>query len=81
MALNMMFLLPYKGLQFESLSALENKLKQEGMSDMIGGDHEFLMLVLSSGVLSTVINKSSFGTVFSYVFYFVGNLSRQFQEA
>ncbi|XWS36107.1 hypothetical protein CRYUN_Cryun20dG0055800 [Craigia yunnanensis] len=76
MALKMMFLLPYEGLQLESLSALENKLKQECMSDMIGGDHGFLMLVLSSGVLSTVINKSSFGTVFSYIFYLVDNLSR-----
>ncbi|WRX17057.1 Sec39 domain - like 1 [Theobroma cacao] len=80
-ALKMMLLLPYKGLQLESLSALENKLKQEGTSNMIGSDHEFLMLVLSSGVLSTVINKSSYVTVFSYVCYLVGNFSRQFQEA
>ncbi|XVF10128.1 hypothetical protein REPUB_Repub07fG0156400 [Reevesia pubescens] len=81
MASKMMLLLPYEALQLESLSALENKLKQEGTSYIIGGDHEFLMLVLSSGVLSTVINKSSFGTIFSYVCHLVGNFSRQFQEA
>ncbi|KAK8599285.1 hypothetical protein V6N13_077216 [Hibiscus sabdariffa] len=69
-----------EGLQLESLAALENRLKQEGTSN-IGSDHEFLMLVLSSGILSTVINKSSLGTVFSCACYLVGNLSRQFQQA
>ncbi|XP_022723138.1 MAG2-interacting protein 2 isoform X1 [Durio zibethinus] len=80
MASKMMLLLPYERLQLDSMSALESRLKQGGTSD-IGDDHEFLILVLSSGVLSTVINKSSFGTVFSYVCYLVGNFSRQFQEA
>ncbi|KAE8723929.1 MAG2-interacting protein 2 [Hibiscus syriacus] len=80
MASKMMLLLPYEGLQLESLTALENRLKQEGTSN-IGSDHEFLMLVLASGILSTAINKPTFGTVFSYVCYMVGNLSRQFQEA
>ncbi|XVF51051.1 hypothetical protein PTKIN_Ptkin04bG0153100 [Pterospermum kingtungense] len=79
MASKMMLLLPYEGLQLESVSALDNRLKQGGTSD-IGNDHEFLILVLSSGILSTVINKPSFGTVFSYVCYLVGNFSRQFQE-
>ncbi|KAA3454867.1 MAG2-interacting protein 2-like [Gossypium australe] len=64
MASKMMLLLPYGELWLESLNALENKLKQQGMPDMIGGDHEFIMLVLSFGVLSTVINKSFLGTVF-----------------
>ncbi|GMJ00509.1 MAG2-interacting protein 2 [Hibiscus trionum] len=80
MASKMMLLLPYEGLQLESLSALENRLKKEGTSN-IGSDHELLMLVLSSGILSTVINKSSLRTVFSYVCYLVGNFSCQFQEA
>ncbi|PPR94110.1 hypothetical protein GOBAR_AA26566 [Gossypium barbadense] len=81
MASKMMLLLPYGELWLESLNALENKLKQEGMPDMIGGDHEFIMLVLSSGVLSTVINKSFLGTVFLYVCYLVGNFSHRFEEA
>ncbi|OMO87876.1 Secretory pathway Sec39 [Corchorus capsularis] len=80
-ASKVMLLLPYEGLQLESLSALENKLKQEGISDTIGSDHEFLMLVMSSGVLSTIINKTAYGTVFSYVCYLVGKFSHQFQEA
>ncbi|KAK8658359.1 hypothetical protein V6N13_036567 [Hibiscus sabdariffa] len=80
MASKMMLLLPYEGLQLESLTALENRLKQQGTSN-ISGDHEFLMLVLSSGILSTVINNSSLGTVFSHVCYLVGNFSCQFQEA
>ncbi|KAK8484419.1 hypothetical protein V6N11_001676 [Hibiscus sabdariffa] len=80
MASKMMLLLPYERLQLESLAALENRLKQEGTSN-IGSDHEFLMLVLSSGILSSVINKSSLGTVFSYVCYLVGNLSCQLQQA
>ncbi|XVE58313.1 hypothetical protein DITRI_Ditri04bG0160200 [Diplodiscus trichospermus] len=80
MASKMMLLLPYQGLQLESLNALENRFKQGGISD-IGDVYEFLMLILSSGVIPTVINKSSFGTVFSYICYLVGNFSRQFQEA
>ncbi|OMO93554.1 Secretory pathway Sec39 [Corchorus olitorius] len=80
-ASKVMLLLPYEELQLESLSALENKLKQEGISDMIGSDHEFLMLLMSSGVLSTIINKTAYGTVFSYVCYLVGKFSHQFQEA
>ncbi|TYH98035.1 hypothetical protein ES332_A12G281900v1 [Gossypium tomentosum] len=79
MASKMMLLLPYEGLQVESLTALGNKMKQ-GTSD-IANDHEFLTLILSSGILSTVINKSSFGTIFSYVCYLVGNFSHRFQEA
>ncbi|KAJ6969596.1 hypothetical protein NC653_034204 [Populus alba x Populus x berolinensis] len=39
------------------------------------------MLVLSSGVISTIIAKPSYSTAFSYLCYLVGNFSRQSQEA
>ncbi|KAH9716688.1 MAG2-interacting protein 2 [Citrus sinensis] len=80
LALKMVLLLPYEGVQLESLNAVEEKLKQGGISDTIGRDHEFLLLVLSSGIVSTIITKSSYGTVFSYFCFVVGNLSRQLQE-
>ena len=80
-ALKMVLLLPYEALQFQCLGEVEDKLKQGGISDTIGRDHEFLLLVLSSGITSTVISKSSYGTTFSYLCYVVGNLSRECQEA
>ncbi|KAL9459753.1 hypothetical protein AB3S75_003035 [Citrus x aurantiifolia] len=80
LALKMVLLLPYEGVQLESLNAVEEKLKQGGISDTIGRDHEFLSLVLSSGIVSTIITKSSYDTVFSYFCFLVGNLSRQLQE-
>ncbi|GLT41517.1 hypothetical protein SLA2020_155740 [Shorea laevis] len=81
MGLKMILLLPYEALQLEFLSLLEDKLKRDGISDIIGSDHELLMLAFFSGVTSTIINNPSYGTVFSYLCYVVGNLSHRFQEA
>lgn len=80
LALKMVMLLPYEGVKLESLNAVEEKLKQGGISSTNGRDHEFLLLVLSSGIVSTIITKSSYGTVFSYFCFLVGNFSRQLQE-
>ncbi|KAK6155559.1 hypothetical protein DH2020_009807 [Rehmannia glutinosa] len=60
---------------------LENKLKGGGISDDIALDHFFFVLVLSSGILSSIITKASYGTIFSYLCFMVGNFCRQFQEA
>ncbi|KAF5731302.1 hypothetical protein HS088_TW19G00909 [Tripterygium wilfordii] len=80
LALKMVLLLPYESVQFQCLDEVENKLKQGGVSDMIGSDHELLMLVLSSGITSSVVTKSYFSNTFYYVSYLVGNLSRKYQE-
>nr|GME01477.1 MAG2-interacting protein 2 [Ipomoea batatas] len=81
LSLKLMLLFPYKAVQLQCLDAVEHKLKHEGISDQISGDHQFLVLVLSSGVISTIITNSSYGTVFSCICYMVGNLSRQCQES
>ncbi|CAN4085664.1 unnamed protein product [Withania somnifera] len=81
LALKLMLLLPYEVVQLQCLDSVEQKLKQEGISDKIGGDLEFLLLVLSSGVISTIITKPSYGITFSYICYMVGNFSRQCQES
>ncbi|XP_028099508.1 MAG2-interacting protein 2 [Camellia sinensis] len=80
-ALKMALLLPYEAVQVQCLDAVEDKLKQGGVSDAISKDHEFLILVLSSGLISTIISSSSYGTTFSFLCYMVGNFSRQCQEA
>ncbi|XP_059316602.1 MAG2-interacting protein 2 [Lycium ferocissimum] len=80
-ALKLMLLLPYEVVQLQCLDSVEQKLKQEGISDKIGVDLEFLLLVLSSGVISTIITKPSYGTTFSCLCYMVGNFSRQCQES
>ncbi|XP_059628990.1 MAG2-interacting protein 2 [Cornus florida] len=81
LALKIAMLLPYEAIQLQCLNAVEDKLKQGGMSDTTGRDHEFLVLVLSSGLVSTIITKSSYGTTSSYLCYMIGNFSRQCQEA
>ncbi|PRQ60502.1 putative transcription factor WD40-like family [Rosa chinensis] len=81
MALKLVLLLPFKPLQLQCLAAVEDKLKQGGISDTIGGDIEFLMLVLFSGVMSSIISSSSYGNTFSYICYLVGNLSHKCQAA
>jgi hypothetical protein len=81
MALKMVLLLPYEAIQLQCLNVVEDKLKQGGISGVLGRDHEVLMLVLSSGVISNIITKPSYGTTFSYLCYVVGNFSRQSQEA
>ncbi|KAB2598829.1 hypothetical protein D8674_001749 [Pyrus ussuriensis x Pyrus communis] len=80
-ALKLVLLLPFESLQLQCLAAVENKLKQEGIPDSIGGDHELLLLVLSSGVLPTIISNSSYGNTLSYICYLVGNISHKFQAA
>ncbi|KAM3381754.1 MAG2-interacting protein 2 [Capsicum galapagoense] len=81
LALKLMLLLPYEAVQLQCLDSVEQKLKQEGISDKLGVDLEFLLVVLSSGIISTIITKPSFGTAFSYICYTVGNFSRQCQES
>ncbi|CAK9146528.1 unnamed protein product [Ilex paraguariensis] len=80
-ALKMALVLPYEAIQLQCLDSVENKLKQGGVSDTVGRDHELLVLVLSSGIVSSIITNSSYGTTFSYLCYMVGNFSRLGQEA
>lgn len=79
-ALKIVLLLPYERIQMELLDVVEGKLKQGGIPETISGDHEFLLLILSSGLVSAIINKPSYDAVFSYMCFTVGNLSRQCQE-
>lgn len=79
-ALKLAMLLPYEALRLQRLSAVDSKLKQDGISDELGGDLEFLLLILSSGVVSTIIINASYDNTFSYLCYLVGNLSRRFQD-
>uniref|UniRef100_A0A2P2JRB4 Uncharacterized protein MANES_01G037200 n=1 Tax=Rhizophora mucronata TaxID=61149 RepID=A0A2P2JRB4_RHIMU len=81
MALKVALLLPYKAVQLQCLSVLEDKLKQGGISDAIGRDYQFLTVVLYSGIISTIITDSLYGCTFSYICYLVGSFSRQCQEA
>lgn len=80
-ALKLVLLLPFEMLQLQCLAAVEDKLKQGGISDSIGGDHELLMLVLFSGVWPTIISNSSYGNTLSFICYLVGNLSHKFQAS
>lgn len=81
LALKMVLLLPYEAKRLQCLSLVEEKLKQEGIPETGSQDHELLLLLLSSEVIPTVISQSSYGTLFSYICYLVGNFSHQFQEA
>ncbi|PSS04479.1 MAG2-interacting protein [Actinidia chinensis var. chinensis] len=80
-ALKVVLLFPYEAIQLQCLDAVEEKLKQGGTPDVVGKDHEFLILVLSSGLVSTIVSRSSYGTTFSLLCSTVGNFSRQYQEA
>ncbi|KAF8030750.1 hypothetical protein BT93_D0053 [Corymbia citriodora subsp. variegata] len=80
-AFKMMMLLPYGDLQLICLDAVEEKLKQEGMTDGIGKDLDILILVLYSGVISKIISRSLYDGSFSNICYLVGYFSRQCQEA
>ncbi|XP_015572661.2 MAG2-interacting protein 2 isoform X1 [Ricinus communis] len=80
-ALKLVLLLPYEALQFQCLAVVEDKFKQGGISETVGRDHEFFILVLSSKIISVIITKSSYGTIFSFLCYLAGNLSRQCQES
>lgn len=79
-ALKMALLLPYKTLQLQCLGAVEDTLKQ-GIPGKHSGDHEFLILVLSSGIIASIITDSTYGATFSYVCYLIGHLSHQCQVA
>ncbi|GAB4826167.1 hypothetical protein Ancab_009034 [Ancistrocladus abbreviatus] len=80
-ALKIVLLLPYEAIQLKCLDALEDKLKQGGITDSNANDHEVLILVLSSGVISNIISKSSYHASFSYLCFLVGNFSRLCQDA
>lgn len=81
MALKLVLLMPYEALQQQCLVSVEDKLKQGGFTDAIGQDHELLMLILSSGIISGIISESSYGTTFSFICYLVGSFSHKCQEA
>lgn len=72
-------LLPYEAIQSQCLDAFDDELKRVGFSDIYG--EELLILVLSSGVISNIIKKPSYGTTYSYICNLVGKFSRQCQEA
>ncbi|XP_054797904.1 MAG2-interacting protein 2 isoform X2 [Prosopis cineraria] len=79
-ALKMTLLLPYKTLQSQCLGAVEHNLKQ-GIPRKHSGDHDFLILVLSSGIITSIITDSTYGATLSYVCYLIGSLSHQCQAA
>ncbi|CAJ1974435.1 unnamed protein product [Sphenostylis stenocarpa] len=80
LALKMALLLPYKTLQLECLGAVEESTRQ-GIPQTRGKDYELLILILSSGILTYIITDSTYGSIFSYTCYLVGNLSNQCQQA
>ncbi|XAR52173.1 hypothetical protein NMG60_11020103 [Bertholletia excelsa] len=80
-ALKLALLFPYEAIQLQCLDVVEDKLNKQGISAMTDNDHELLILVLSSGIISTIISRSSHGTVFSFLCCMVGNFSHWYQEA
>ncbi|RDX93389.1 MAG2-interacting protein 2, partial [Mucuna pruriens] len=80
LALKVTLLLPYKTLQLQCLGAVEDSTRQ-GIPQTRSKDYELLILVLTSGVLASITTDSTYGTVFSYICYVVGNLSNQCQQA
>ncbi|XP_061358182.1 MAG2-interacting protein 2 isoform X2 [Gastrolobium bilobum] len=80
LALKMALLLPYKTLQLQCLGAVEDNIRQ-GISETRGKDYELLILIFSSGILTSIATDSTYGTTFSYLCYLIGNLSNQCQEA
>ncbi|KAK4431298.1 MAG2-interacting protein 2 [Sesamum alatum] len=81
LALKIALLLPYEAIQLQCLDAVEKKLKEGGIPDNSAQDHFMLVLVLSSGILSSIISRASYGCTISYLSFMVGNFSRRFQEA
>ncbi|KAI4378198.1 hypothetical protein MLD38_015713 [Melastoma candidum] len=81
MALKMVILLPYKELQLRCLDAAEDKLKGGGITDEIGKDSDILVLLLHSGLISTIMTQASYDAVFSYISFLVGYLARRCQES
>lgn len=80
LALKMALMLPYKTLQFQCLGAVEDSIRQ-GIPQTRSKDCELLILILSSGILTSITTDSTYGTTFSYLCYMVGNLSNQCQQA
>ncbi|KDP42146.1 hypothetical protein JCGZ_03013 [Jatropha curcas] len=80
-ALKFGLLLPYNSIQLQCLDVVEERLKRGSISDTVGWDHEFFILVISSKIISTIITKTVYGTTFSYLCYFAGNFCRWCQEA
>ncbi|KAL9237446.1 hypothetical protein vseg_011993 [Gypsophila vaccaria] len=79
MALKVSLLLPYEVLRLHCLDVVEEKLGQGGFPES-NGDKDYLIVILSSGIISTIISKSSLGSTFSYICYLVGNYSRLCQD-
>ncbi|CAA0814472.1 MAG2-interacting protein 2, partial [Striga hermonthica] len=63
------------------LDAVESKLEEKGVSDEIVLDYFFFILILSSGILPKIIAQNSYGAIFSYICFLVGNFCRRAQEA
>lgn len=80
-ALKVTLLFPFEGPQLQCLGAVEDMLKQRGIPEELGHDHEFLVLVLSSRFITRIINRSSYSTLFSCLCYLIGDFSRHCQEA
>ncbi|CAA0813048.1 MAG2-interacting protein 2 [Striga hermonthica] len=80
-ALKLSLMLPYEAIQLQCLNAVESKLEEKGMSDEIALDYFFFILVLSSGILPKIIAQNSYGTIFYYICFLVGNFCRRAQEA
>lgn len=80
LALKMALMLPYKTLHFQCLGAVEDNLKQ-GIPQTRSEDYELLILILSSGIITSITTDSTYGTTFSYLCYLIGNLSYQCQQA
>uniref|UniRef100_A0A1J3GWA6 MAG2-interacting protein 2 n=1 Tax=Noccaea caerulescens TaxID=107243 RepID=A0A1J3GWA6_NOCCA len=81
LALKISLLLPYERIRSQCLNVIEEKLKQEGIPELSSqSQNEVLLLVIYSGSLSTIISNSCYGSVFSFLCYLIGKLSREFQE-
>ncbi|KAI0518994.1 hypothetical protein KFK09_006433 [Dendrobium nobile] len=82
MALKVLLLLPYDSPRLLCFQAIELKLKEKfpppNSSNV--NEYELLLLVLSAGVLQTIIFDPSLGNFFSYLCYLVGHLARDCQE-
>ncbi|KAI3705881.1 hypothetical protein L1987_76130 [Smallanthus sonchifolius] len=64
-ALKIAGLLPYEKIQMECLDSVEDRLKQGNIPGPVLTDHGLFITLLSSGLISTIITKPSYGTTFS----------------
>nr|GEW20582.1 MAG2-interacting protein 2 [Tanacetum cinerariifolium] len=79
--LKIALLLPYENIHLECLGAVEEKLKLGNIPNSVLTDHELFISLLSSGLVSTIITKPSYGNIFTYLNYMVGSFTRNCQEA